>query len=743
MEKDMEDFPIHHLQHGFTKGKSTESALSNTVNYIEEYLFDWQHCLGVFLDISSAFDSISIDYIKQKLLEHNGTPDMVNWYHSYLGRRYLTVELHGERVNLTTGTGFPQGGVCSAKFWLIAFDEAIKIINSNGITGNGYADDCSALVGGTHPHNMIEKMQTMLERLVAWGNTCGLRFNAQKTVVVMFSRSNRTFERRVRMNGALIPYSPTVVYLGITLDEELKWGPHVHNKIGKTKRLLMKLASITSAYWGPKPKLMKWAYTGIVRPAFTYGALVWAHAVENEDLEAACRRLNRQPKNTIVKVPRSTPTRAMEIILDIFPLHLQVLKEGLSAYIRLKPALYLRWTGVYTNLTYSVSHLRYWDWVAEDVGVYGYGEEVDECCVMRPEQQFVLDTCSFVDMENSQQPLDCNVYTDGSKLNDQVGAGVYALRKGVNIISHKIRLPDHATVYQAELMAIHQAANLLAAIPDLTTIKFFVDSQAALPTFPADFIKSKTALKTIHALNKIKHQQLVFVWTRAHVGTHGNEEADSLAKEGTTLTDITPVPAPMCTANNIVEQGVRRLWQGEWGRYTEARQSKIYHPKQNKAKAKITIQWNKLQLGRFIRATTGHNNLLYHLYNMDNHISETCRFCLEGREEFNHLMFDCPALWWERHTINAQDPDHSEPASWTAQQILDFTFFPRINEAFVKPLHIANTMVLHEAASQTSTTDNPDTNMDSDSEASIMDVSSLSDSSSGADRSDISLVSIE
>ena len=158
MDKDMEDFPIHPMQHGFTKGKCTESAISNTTDYIEEFLFAKEHCLGLFLDISSAFDSISIDHIKNTLLEHNGTPDMVEWYYSYLGRRYLEVELHGETVNLTTATGFPQGGVCSARFWLIAFDEAIHIINSNGVVGNGYADDCSALIGGTHTHNMIEKM---------------------------------------------------------------------------------------------------------------------------------------------------------------------------------------------------------------------------------------------------------------------------------------------------------------------------------------------------------------------------------------------------------------------------------------------------------------------------------------------------------------------------------------------------------------------------------------------------------
>ena len=564
MEKDMEDFPINSLQHGFTKGKSTESAISNTVDYIEEFLFAKQHCLGVFLDISSAFDSISIDHIRQTLLDHGGTPDMVEWYHSYLGNRYLEVELHGETVRLTTGTGFPQGGVCSAKFWLIAFDEAINIINSNGITGNGYADDCSALVGGDHPHNMVEQMQTMLERLVAWGLSCGLHFNPQKTVAVMFTRATRSFNRLVRMNDQFIPFSDTVVYLGVTLDAGLKWRPHFDNKIKKAKGLLMKMSNITRAYWGPRPKLMRWAYTGVVRPALSYAALAWAHIAEDEEIENICRRLNRLAMNTIVKVPRSTPTRAMEIILDIYPLHLHLMKEGLNTFVRMSLEIPLRWSGVYTNLTHSVSHRRYWDWIAQDTGVFGYGEEMDDCCVMRPTLHFTLDTSSFVDMENSQQQLDCNVYTDGSKLNEQVGAGVFIVRNGSVINRHCVRIPDCSTVYQAEMMAIKEAAIILQDIPDLSSIKFYVDSQAALRTFQADFIKSKLALQTIDQLNLVKHTSLmVFVWTKAHVGTVGNEEADELAKKGTKLDDIKHVPAPSCTTKELIEKGIRSLWQKE------------------------------------------------------------------------------------------------------------------------------------------------------------------------------------
>ena len=565
MDRDMENFPIHPLQHGFTKGKSTESAISNTADYIEQNLYEKQHCLGLFLDISSAFDSISIDHIRQTLLDHGGTPDMVEWYYSYLGKRYLEVELHGDTVQLTTSTGFPQGGVCSARFWLIAFDQAIHIINSGNVIGNGYADDCSALIGGTHPDNMIEVMQGVLDRLVAWGNTCGLRFNAQKTVAVMFTRATREFNRQVRMDGQLIPYSDSVVYLGVTLDKELKWGTHIRGKIKKAKGLLMKLASITHSYWGPQPKLMKWAYTGIVRPTISYAALAWGHETEVDTIETALTRLNRHAINTIVKVPRSTPTKALEIILDIYPLPLHIKKEGMSAYLRLKDQLPIQWDGVFTNLTHSVSHRRFWEYLVEDSGIFDIQGQSDVCCVRSPERQFTLDTSSFVDMASCQTPLDYNVYTDGSKLKGRVGAGV-AIYKGSDLVhSSSYRLPDFATVYQAELFAIQQAATQLSAMSPLTSIKVYVDSQAALRTFQSFTLKSKLALQTIMALNLVRHESLVFVWTKAHVGTHGNEKADELAKLGTQLDDssILPVPTPDCGAKNALEQTIRTLWKKE------------------------------------------------------------------------------------------------------------------------------------------------------------------------------------
>ena len=66
------------------------------------------------------------------------------------------MEAANENKTMVTNTGFPQGGVCSASFWIVAFNPAIEIINKYGVVGNGFADDCAAVIGGTKPSNMMK-----------------------------------------------------------------------------------------------------------------------------------------------------------------------------------------------------------------------------------------------------------------------------------------------------------------------------------------------------------------------------------------------------------------------------------------------------------------------------------------------------------------------------------------------------------------------------------------------------------
>ena len=205
---------------------------------------------------------------------------MVNWYYNFITHRNLHVEINGTSASKTVCIGFPQGGVCSAKFWIIAFNEAIEIINSYGAFGNGFADDCVTMMTGTNLKYMMNKLQKVVTKLETWGQSAGLKFNSSKTEVVIFTKKRVRPEQmppKLKVSGQAVEFSTTAKYLGVTLDHNLTWSTHLNNQITKGKRYLFMLKKAVVKNWGPKPKFIKWMIVAIFMKRFTYGILVWGH----------------------------------------------------------------------------------------------------------------------------------------------------------------------------------------------------------------------------------------------------------------------------------------------------------------------------------------------------------------------------------------------------------------------------------------------------------------------------------
>ena len=83
---------------------------------------------------------------------------------------------------------------------------------------------------------------------------------------------------------------------------------------------------------------MRWVYTGIIRPKFTYGALVWAHNISPKQ-HKKLKQLNRIACMSLTPTTRSTPQAALEIMYNITPLDLHLTETGLKTYLRLKTQL--------------------------------------------------------------------------------------------------------------------------------------------------------------------------------------------------------------------------------------------------------------------------------------------------------------------------------------------------------------------------------------------------------------------
>ena len=131
-----------------------------------------------------------------------------------------------------------------------------------------------------------------------------------------------------------------------------------------------------------------------------------------------------------------------------------------------------------------------------------------------------------------------NIYTDGSKKQDQVGSGwvIYIPRGSTTDIQHNnLRLPNYAAVYIAEVFAIKEAVHSLLTGPNdiPEVVHIYTNSQSALNSLSNHYPKSMVVIDTIKVLNSLgRITNLHLRWIKGHAGHIGNEFADTQDKRG-------------------------------------------------------------------------------------------------------------------------------------------------------------------------------------------------------------------
>jgi hypothetical protein len=141
-------------------------------------------------------------------------------------------------------------------------------------------------------------------------------------VVMLFTNkraSSYKMPTQLRLYSQEIPFSKTAEYLGITLDDKLSWRPHIENKIKKAKRTLIAIRSTIVKSWGPSPMCARWSWTGVIRPALTYGAVVWSRTGTQAWARTKFQRLQRMALSQIAQVRPSTPSAALEVMYGVPP----------------------------------------------------------------------------------------------------------------------------------------------------------------------------------------------------------------------------------------------------------------------------------------------------------------------------------------------------------------------------------------------------------------------------------------
>ena len=192
-------------------------------------------------------------------------------------------------------------------------------------------------------------------------------------------------------------------------------------------------------------------------------------------------------------------------------------------------------------------------------------EGVSKCMISRQEAQ-----AKFNEFREALGSHD-EVYTDGSKMNEKVGAATVINRHFQNgettCRQLSKRLPDNSSIFAAEATAISLALNYYQHMgPVHHDVVVYSDSMSCLQAIEGEDTENPFICHIMNLLWSLsdKGTRVRFCWVPSHCGIDGNERVDQLAKE-TLDQDIDPLASVHYTdMKPLVNSYIQKLVQTKW-----------------------------------------------------------------------------------------------------------------------------------------------------------------------------------
>lgn len=270
---------IHFLserQYGFRPKSNTLSATVDLVTEIKLKIDQKQIAVGVFIDLKKAFDTVSHEILLNKLRMIGITGTALKIFKSYLANRYQVVKLGQSTSDAKLITyGVPQGSILGPLLFLIYVNDIQNIGLQGQITL--YADDTCLFYFGANLDTMLEQAQSDLNCLHEWLLCNLLTINASKTKYIIFAAKNKIVNDHLplNINNIVLEKSNVEKYLGLLLDCQLSWKPHI-------EKIRSKILSLTGALRGIVrclPIRVRYTiYNSLVKPHLDYLIELWGSA---------------------------------------------------------------------------------------------------------------------------------------------------------------------------------------------------------------------------------------------------------------------------------------------------------------------------------------------------------------------------------------------------------------------------------------------------------------------------------
>lgn len=299
---------LHENQSGFRPKHSCQTALVKLID-------DWMECIdkgdmvgALFIDFRKAFDLVDHTILLNKLSLYKLNSSSLEWFTSYLSSRQQAIESDKGLTDFTTvSSGVPQGSILGPTLFLIFINDLPLYFKK--CSSDLYADDTTVHTHSNNIDTIETDLQNELGNTQTWSKKNKMNVHTTKTSCMLVGTKKRLSDSRsltITVNDVTIQNVSKQKLLGVYIDENLTWSPHIDHLcsiVSSKISLLRQLATYVPT------RVQKLYYQGYILPYIDYGSVIWG-AASGTNIERLAK-LQKRAARIILHANYDTPSDQM------------------------------------------------------------------------------------------------------------------------------------------------------------------------------------------------------------------------------------------------------------------------------------------------------------------------------------------------------------------------------------------------------------------------------------------------
>jgi hypothetical protein len=336
---------------GGRPGRSTTDSLHLLEATIKDAWRQGKVVSALFLDIEGAFPNAVTDRLLHNMRQRRLPESLVGFTKRLLEGRRTQLKFDGHLSDwISIRNGIGQGDPLSMILYVIYDSDLVDIAVGRSKTERtlAFVDDTAFIAIGKSFHETHAILKNMLERTGGgydWARDHNSKFETSKFALVDFSMNAVKERSPLTTRGITITPTATHRFLGVILDQALRWTAHIAYALAKGTAYVFQLRRLSLTSTGIPLSLMRQLYLAVALPKMLYAVDLWFRPLFVGDGDtpqhgsiSVVRRLCRVQRIAALSITgamRTTATDVLEAHAKLLPLEHRLQNLCYQAAIRL------------------------------------------------------------------------------------------------------------------------------------------------------------------------------------------------------------------------------------------------------------------------------------------------------------------------------------------------------------------------------------------------------------------------